>query len=167
MRRPAGTFSRPSGSAAPRKPPRPRFRLQYVTCRQRHCRLCQGQLLAHGPYWFAVGGGPLGPRRYAGKNRPAGVSAAAEATQRLRAEAERARKERRRQRQPPVPVERPVAADALGQLGLGPGSTAAEVKRAYRQRALACHPDRPGGSHLAMQQLNEAYRRVLIALGED
>jgi hypothetical protein len=157
---------RPAGKPpAPRRPPpRPRFRLQYVTCRQRRCPLCEGQRPAHGPYWFVVGGGLGGQRRYAGKSRPAGVSPAAEATLRRRAEQERARKERKRQR--PVPVERPVTADALGHLGLGPGSTAAEVKRAYRQRALACHPDRPGGSHQAMQDLNEVLGQALDALGE-
>jgi hypothetical protein len=172
MRPPAGQ------PAPPRKSPRLRYRLQYVTCRQRHCRVCEGQRLAHGPYWFVLGGGLLGPRRYAGKDRPAGVSAAAEATQRRRAEAERARKERARQaraetrsRPAPgaagVPVDRPVPLAALRHLGLGPDSTADQVKRAYRQQALACHPDRPGGSHQAMQDLNEVLGQALQGLGEE
>jgi hypothetical protein len=172
MRPPAG---RP---ATPRTSPRLRYRLQYVTCRQRHCRVCEGQRLAHGPYWFVVGGGALGARRYAGRDRPAGVTAAAEATQRRRAEAERDRKERARQARAEarsrraadvagLPVDRSAPLAALRHLGLGPESTADQVKRAYRQQALACHPDRPGGSHQAMQALNEVLGQALQGLAED
>jgi hypothetical protein len=41
-------------------------------------------------------------------------------------------------------------------LGVAPGADLASVKKAYRQKALECHPDR-GGSHEGMVAVNEAW----------
>lgn len=46
--------------------------------------------------------------------------------------------------------------DYYAVLGVAPTADADAVKRAYRQRAMECHPDR-GGSHEAMVRLNEAW----------
>lgn len=189
MRAPAAKLSRrkPLPSARPKvrvskvgvgkvrvgKPAAPAvsFRLRYVTCGSPSCRLCGGDALAHGPYWFQVvrGGGGA---RYAGKGRPAGVSAATEAAEKLRAEAERAKKARIRGARAQTRARAQQArleslarrgglpADDLRRLGLDPGASADDAKRAFRALALECHPDRPGGSHAAMQQLNDAYERI-------
>lgn len=45
-------------------------------------------------------------------------------------------------------------------LGLEPGATLTEIKRAYRVRALATHPDR-GGSADAFRALHSAYEAAL------
>jgi hypothetical protein len=45
-------------------------------------------------------------------------------------------------------------------LGLEPSATLAEVKRAYRQRALLTHPDR-GGSDAAFRAVQAAYEAAL------
>lgn len=42
-------------------------------------------------------------------------------------------------------------------LGIAPTATPDEIKRAYRQKAMQCHPDR-GGSHARMLDINEAFR---------
>ena len=42
-------------------------------------------------------------------------------------------------------------------LGLGPLSTAHEVRRAFREAAKRAHPDRPGGEAARFQQVLEAY----------
>ncbi|WP_437948694.1 DnaJ domain-containing protein [Sorangium sp. So ce296] len=55
-------------------------------------------------------------------------------------------------------------AAALAALGLARGATAADVKRAYRQRALAAHPDR-GGSHEDFLKLTAARDRALAVVG--
>lgn len=41
-------------------------------------------------------------------------------------------------------------------LGLRPNASATQIKQAYRSKTLVSHPDR-GGSHVRMQQLNEAW----------
>ena len=41
-------------------------------------------------------------------------------------------------------------------LGVHPSATLDEIKRAYRQKALQCHPDR-GGTHAQMLEINEAF----------
>ncbi|MBI3128224.1 MAG: J domain-containing protein [Candidatus Tectomicrobia bacterium] len=56
---------------------------------------------------------------------------------------------------------------ALALLGLAPGAERAEVRRAYRQLAFLCHPDRhPGRPEMArrFQALSEAYC-LLLTLG--
>lgn len=45
-------------------------------------------------------------------------------------------------------------------LGLEPGATLSEIKRAYRARALETHPDR-GGSAEAFRSVQTAYERAL------
>ncbi|AMV40033.1 J domain-containing protein [Planctomyces sp. SH-PL62] len=57
-----------------------------------------------------------------------------------------------------------AAADGLAVLGLGAGATVAQVKAAYRRKAVEIHPDR-GGSHEAMAALNNAYEAALRSLG--
>ncbi|WP_437606279.1 hypothetical protein WMF20_35505 [Sorangium sp. So ce834] len=59
----------------------------------------------------------------------------------------------------------PVAdAAALAALGLARDATADDVKRAFKQRALAAHPDR-GGSHEAFLALTAARDRALAVVG--
>ena len=48
-------------------------------------------------------------------------------------------------------------------LQISPEASLDEVKTAYRQRALECHPDR-GGSHDAMTRVSAAYQDALRAL---
>ncbi len=45
-------------------------------------------------------------------------------------------------------------------LGLQPGATESEIDAAWRSLARVMHPDKAGGSQLAMQDLNEARRRL-------
>jgi curved DNA-binding protein CbpA len=42
-------------------------------------------------------------------------------------------------------------------LGIDPNSDIATIKKAYRRRAMKCHPDR-GGSHEQMLLINEAWK---------
>lgn len=46
--------------------------------------------------------------------------------------------------------------DYYGILGVRPDATLAEIKAAFRQQVLKCHPDR-GGTHEQMVQVNEAW----------
>lgn len=46
-------------------------------------------------------------------------------------------------------------------LGLHHGAKREEIKRAFREKALLCHPDRPGGSEAQFRALNEAYQALL------
>lgn len=41
-------------------------------------------------------------------------------------------------------------------LGIAPTQSKAAIDEAWRERAKSCHPDRPGGSHDAMSELNTA-----------
>lgn len=45
-------------------------------------------------------------------------------------------------------------------LGIPPGSTVDEIKRAYREKAREHHPDR-GGDPARMQEINVAYERAI------
>ena len=54
----------------------------------------------------------------------------------------------------------------LSVLGLRWPVTFSEARDAYRQRALACHPDR-GGSHDDMLALNRAWGALKKAFGEE
>ncbi|XXX79211.1 DnaJ domain-containing protein [Sorangium sp. So ce134] len=56
------------------------------------------------------------------------------------------------------------ASPALATLGLSPGATAADVRRAYRRFALTTHPDR-GGSAEAFRRITEAKDEALRAVG--
>jgi curved DNA-binding protein CbpA len=42
-------------------------------------------------------------------------------------------------------------------LGVPPDATPEEIKAGYRMAASKAHPDKPGGSDVAMQQVNRAY----------
>lgn len=62
----------------------------------------------------------------------------------------------------PVGARRPgeATASVWATLGLTPAATTAEIKRAYRQKALELHPDR-GGEAQAFRALHQAYRSAL------
>ncbi len=45
-------------------------------------------------------------------------------------------------------------------LGVRADTTAAALRAAYRQRARAAHPDRPGGSAASMRAVNEAWHTL-------
>lgn len=61
----------------------------------------------------------------------------------------------------PAPAQ---ASPALAALGLAPGATEADVRRAYRRLALTTHPDR-GGSAEAFRRITEARDAAMAALG--
>ena len=71
----------------------------------------------------------------------------------LRGEPAPARKDPRARRAPRN-VERPVSAHAV--LGVEPGATSAQIRAAYKRRALATHPDQ-GGSDEAFRTVQRAY----------
>lgn len=48
-------------------------------------------------------------------------------------------------------------------LGLKPGATAAQLKAAYREKALACHPDRCAVHGLTLEAATEQFKRLLAA----
>lgn len=43
-------------------------------------------------------------------------------------------------------------------LGVSPGDSDEEIRRAWREAAMKAHPDRPGGSAEKMSAINEAYQ---------
>lgn len=55
----------------------------------------------------------------------------------------------------------PAPASPWDLLGQNPSTSEAEIEAAYRRKAMAAHPDRPGGSHEAMMRLNEAQAATL------
>lgn len=64
--------------------------------------------------------------------------------------------------------------DPYTTLGVSRAASRDEVKRAYRKRAKRAHPDRSGGSHETMAELNRAYalledpaKRARYDAGED
>lgn len=65
------------------------------------------------------------------------------------------------------PRRRPERADlpvsAWAELGVSPGATLLEVKRAFRTRALETHPDR-GGDPRQFQAVQRAYERLVARL---
>jgi hypothetical protein len=52
-------------------------------------------------------------------------------------------------------------------LGVGPGAEEAAVNDAFRQRSKEVHPDRPGGSHTAMAELNKAREEAIRSLSKN
>jgi hypothetical protein len=64
-------------------------------------------------------------------------------------------------REPKPRAPAPVSAWEL--LGLAPGATLTELKRAYRQRALETHPDR-GGEAEQFQRVHRAYEKLSAQL---
>jgi hypothetical protein len=64
-------------------------------------------------------------------------------------------------RAPRAPSVRPPAArSAWTTLGLAPGASLVEVRRAFRQLALATHPDH-GGDAERFREVQDAYERLL------
>lgn len=57
--------------------------------------------------------------------------------------------------------EAPSRAEAYRVLGLNPGADEEEVRRAYRERAKATHPDAEGGDEEAFKRVNAAYERLV------
>ncbi len=69
-------------------------------------------------------------------------------------------------RRPAPRADRPVRVaprSAWALLGLAAGATLADVKTAYRQRALATHPDH-GGDADAFRELHQAYERLVARI---
>jgi len=69
-------------------------------------------------------------------------------------------------RRPAPRAERPIRASprsAWQVLGLSAGASLADVKAAFRQRALATHPDH-GGDADAFRALHQAYERLIAKL---
>lgn len=46
-------------------------------------------------------------------------------------------------------------------LGVSRDATAAEIKRAYRRRALKCHPDKPNGDAAQFRDVSEAFAALI------
>jgi curved DNA-binding protein CbpA len=46
-------------------------------------------------------------------------------------------------------------------LGISPGASADEIKKAYRKKAHQYHPDKPGGDTAKFKEVNNAYREML------
>jgi hypothetical protein len=63
----------------------------------------------------------------------------------------------------PEPRRAPAPVSAWALLGLAPGATLAELKRAYRQRALETHPDQ-GGESEQFQRVQRAYEKLSAQL---
>jgi hypothetical protein len=64
---------------------------------------------------------------------------------------------------PPVPRAAPTPVSAWAQLGLAPGATLSELKRAYKRRALETHPDQ-GGETEQFQRVQRAYEKLSAQL---
>mmetsp|Transcript_66383 Transcript_66383/g.158833 ORF Transcript_66383/g.158833 Transcript_66383/m.158833 type:complete len:552 (-) Transcript_66383:89-1744(-) len=62
-----------------------------------------------------------------------------------------------------VPTQRCTSADAHEVLGIVPGASLADVRAAFECRALAVHPDAPGGSNAAFQQVLWAFEEASAA----
>jgi hypothetical protein len=56
---------------------------------------------------------------------------------------------------------------AYQRLGLLPGASIAEVKKAWRVRSRQAHPDAPGGEAEDFMALKSAYERILAQLKEE
>ena len=61
---------------------------------------------------------------------------------------------------PPV-ADTEAVADTYRQLGLTPGASMAEVKKAWRLRSRHAHPDAPGGAAEDFMILKKAYEKIL------
>lgn len=67
---------------------------------------------------------------------------------------------------PPGATNRPPWRKVLGIRDDDTGVTAEVIQRFYRQLAALHHPDKPGGSHEAMAQINEARDAALREIGQ-
>ncbi len=63
----------------------------------------------------------------------------------------------------PIRPRAPAPMSAWALLGLAPGATLGELKRAYRQRALETHPDQ-GGEAEQFQRVQRAYEKLSAQL---
>lgn len=63
-----------------------------------------------------------------------------------------------------IRIERPIVRSAWEHLGLTPKATLAEVKAAFRARALVLHPDH-GGDPDEFRELYRIYERLVTKLG--
>jgi len=67
----------------------------------------------------------------------------------------------RRSRRPRGPAaDGPTVREAYDVLGLSPEADEAAVRRAYREKVKAVHPDAEGGSEEAFKRVNAAYERL-------
>ena len=57
-------------------------------------------------------------------------------------------------------------AEAARVLGVSVAADGTEVRKAYRRRALACHPDKVGGDGREFKRMGEAYARLASAKAE-
>lgn len=62
-------------------------------------------------------------------------------------------------RRPPSPSSGPSRREAYRVLDLDPGADEGQIKRAYRAKVKATHPDR-GGDEEAFKRVNDAYERL-------
>jgi hypothetical protein len=62
-------------------------------------------------------------------------------------------------RRPATAPRKPAPVSAWSILGLAPGATLAEIKRAYQRRALETHPDQ-GGDADRFREVHRAYERL-------
>lgn len=67
---------------------------------------------------------------------------------------------RRRERPTDRGEDTPSAAEAYRILGLDPDADAEAVRRAYRERAKAVHPDSEGGDEAEFKRVTDAYDRL-------
>ena len=58
----------------------------------------------------------------------------------------------------PKPIRRSSSYDILG---IDEDADEAEIKQAFRRRALEVHPDKPGGSHEEFIKVREAYECLI------
>ena len=68
-----------------------------------------------------------------------------------------------------APAVRPAAAvpdgSAWGELGLAPGASLAELRRAFQRRSLETHPDQ-GGDAEAFHRVQLAYQKLLARVAQ-
>ncbi len=63
----------------------------------------------------------------------------------------------------PQPAKAPRIASAWQVLGLAPGASPEDIKRAFRRLALETHPDHLGGDGEAFRAVQRAYERALAS----
>ena len=120
------------------------YRLEFVRCSKPRCwcnRARGGRLRndGHGPYWYAYWReGDRVHKKYIGKRAPHGA---------------------RNPNTPPPAAHTSKGTDDYSTIGVNPGSSWDDVRRAYRRAAFAAHPDR-GGGETKMKGINAAYERL-------
>jgi len=112
----------------------------------------------------AAGRGPgdfrgFGPGRRAAGDGGRGAFGG-DRTGRRRRRAGRERADPGGRRDPRTDRNEPTAEEAYRTLGLDPGADADAIRRAYRERVKAVHPDTDGGDEAAFKRVNRAYERL-------